>query len=177
MNGLLGDFWFLFFASITITAIACALAFAWLMVRRVEAATALKQAMLARGLSVDEMERLLRPAADERLVGGLAEWLGMVDASGETIKAVLEAFQAADPSTKRLLYRAIVAVGGAAEGKPCDEQILGVVRGLFRPDGAAAGIGRNPEPKLAQTAPKSSGQWDPQGIRAEQVPAGDRPRE
>jgi hypothetical protein len=172
MNELLGNYWFLLFASITIIAVASALAVAWLMVRKAEATTALKQAMLARGLSVDEMERLLRPASltDERLVDGLAGRLGELSASGETIKTVLEAFQAADPSSKRLLYRAVLAV--CAPGKPCDEQILGVVRGLIRADGAGE-IGLNSGLKVTQQAPGICGKWDIQGIRVEQDAAAD----
>src|SRR5262245_21389805 len=122
MYELLGNFWFLVFASITITSDVGTLAHAWQKTRRAEAATALRQTMLERGLSVEEMERLLRPASflndepppespaaepplsDEQLVQNLTNRLAEQSASGETIQEVLKAFQAADPSRKRLLY-------------------------------------------------------------------------
>lgn len=163
MNELLGNLWFLVFASTTIIAVAVALAFAWFMVRRTEAVTQFKQAMLARGLSVDEMERLLRPPAsenDERHVGLLAERLSACSASGETIKSVLEAYQAADLSNKRLLFRAIWGV--CAEGKMYDDQILGVVHGLSRTDGATGVIGQSSEFERAQQAPTTGGEWNVQ---------------
>jgi hypothetical protein len=172
MNYLLGNFWFLLFASITIVTVAVALVSAWVMVRGAEAATAWKQAMLARGLSVGEMERLLRADAsvsDDRLVYGMVGRLGQLSASGETIRTVLEAFQAADPSGKRVLSRAISAV--CAMGKRCDEQVLGIIHGLSRPDGAAREIGQNSEPRLAQQTPGTGGKWDSQAIRAEKSDA------
>jgi hypothetical protein len=151
MNELLGNFWFLVFASTTIISVACALIFACVQVHRTEAATRLTQAMLARGLSVDEMERLLRPPAavnDERHIGALAQRLSVLEASGDTLQTVLEAFQAADPATKRLLSRTILSI--CAEGNKCDDQILGIVRGLLRPGGAKGSTGLNSEQKCAE---------------------------
>jgi hypothetical protein len=135
MIELFGSFWFLLFASSTIVSVAGTLAHAWQKIRRAEAATALKQAMLERGLSVDEMERLLEaPLSDEQLVQQLAKRLAEESASGETITTVLEAFQAADRPRKRLLYHAIFGLSDGMNAS--DEQILAAVRGLSQPETA-----------------------------------------
>jgi hypothetical protein len=190
VDELLGNFWFLLFATITITSVVGTIAHAWQKIRRAEAATRLQQAMLERGLSVDEMERLLRPAAlvnegsdtqspapetplsEEQLVEKLANRLAGESASEGTIQQVMEAFHASDLPGKRLLYHAIF---GLSEGfQATDEQILAVVRGLCRPDGQGVGTGQDCEPKLA--LPVAGGKWDSHGIRAEPGSAADRPR-
>jgi hypothetical protein len=108
-----------------------AFAHAWQKVRTADADARLKQAMLARGLSMDEMQVLLQPPAmlDEQLVEKLGNLLAERDAA--TIEYVMRAFDASDLPRKRLLYHAIL--GLCEGGDPSEEQMLAVVVGLGRP--------------------------------------------
>jgi hypothetical protein len=169
MNELLGNFWFLVFASIT--TVAGIIAHAWQKIRTAEAEARLKQAMLERGLSVDEMERLLQPQSpapkcllsDEELVKALAKHVA--GRSEETIKRVMGTFNASDPPSKRLLCHAILGLFDYEF--PSDEKILAVVRGFCRLDGDEVGIWQNSEPKLAQPATGTGAKSGAQAIRAE----------
>ena len=101
MPEIFGSFWFVLFASITITSVVATVAQAWQKVRRTEQEAVLKQEMLQRGLSVEEMERLLHttstgpraavklpPAADgdDGAIEELAECLGECQASAPVIE-------------------------------------------------------------------------------------------
>lgn len=154
----------------------------WRSVRLAQADATLKQAMLERGLSVDEMERLLRPTpapelplSDEEVAEKLAHQLGLDNASEETIKLVMGAFNASDSPTKRLLYRAIFGLSESQTAKLSSEQILAIVRGLSRPDGKQDGPVQNAGPKPALEAASPAGKGNLQIMRAEQLAALDRP--
>jgi len=60
MIELFTNFWFLLFAMIVITSVTGTIAHVWQKVRRAEQEAALKQDMLQRGLSVEDIERVLR---------------------------------------------------------------------------------------------------------------------
>ena len=103
--------------------------------------------MLARGLSIGEMEILLQPPAvrDEQIVEKLGNLLAERDAS--TIENVMRAFDASDLPRKRLLYHAIL--GLCEGGDPSEEQILAVV----------VGLGRSAPTQTAQQTAEAQGIW------------------
>ena len=156
---LLGNFWFLLFGMIAIIAIAEA----WQKVRRGEQETELKRDMLQRGLSVEEMERVLRAGSgkqrepkaksgrEERIVERLAVHLGQCRASAAVIDEVLTAVRGADSSGKQAIERAIQGlVAGSSDGEIKEEQILAVVRALCWPGGPVAA--NQPAPAPTSTA-------------------------
>jgi hypothetical protein len=177
MPEIFSSFWFLVFASITITSVVATVAQAWQKVRRTEQEAVLKQEMLQRGLSVEEMERLLRTtstgprvaaklpvaAGDDAAIEELAQCLGECQASATVIEKVLAAVHTADSSVKQTLCRAILALLRGSGQEANEEQILAVVRGFARPAGPPAkdaaaplantAIQPRPNPALQQTGP------------------------
>jgi hypothetical protein len=152
--------------------------------RKAEADARLRQDMLARGLSVADIERLSTTdsVADDaqQLVNGLISILALNKASGEALETALAAFQAADLRTKRLLYQAILGLCQGQETNASDEQILGVVRGLCRRERQEGGNWQNAEPRLPETpspVPEIDGKWGDDRIRAEPSATADRPRD
>ncbi len=140
------NFWFLVAVTVIACSVTATIAQAWQKVRRGEQEAALKQEMLRRGLSVEEMERVLRAnskpqdntaaSPDEKAVEQLVWCLGENGISGRVIEQVLAAVRSADPALKRGLCRAVPAVlkYSDLEGEAKDEQVLAVVRGLVPPD-------------------------------------------
>ncbi len=131
MFELLGNFWFLLFGMIAVIAIAEA----WQKVRRGEQETELKRDMLQRGLSVEEMERVLRAGSgkhkepkaksgrDERIVERLAAHLGKCQASGPVIDEVLTTVRAADSAGKLAIERAVQGlICGSSDGEIKEER-------------------------------------------------------
>src|SRR5689334_15226777 len=111
MVELFQNFWFLLFGMIAVISVAGTLAQAWSKVRRMEQEAALKHEMLRRGLSADEIERLLRAnskpqdeaepgGTEEVAVGRLAKALGECAASPQIIEQVMAAVRAADPPVR-----------------------------------------------------------------------------
>lgn len=172
MIELFGNGWFLFFATVIIALAMITLALAvglladaWRNIRVEEKTIALKQEMLARGLSVREMERLLRPVPgpnverppespiaeaplnDGQLVQKLMHRLAGESASESAIEAILKAFVAADPSGKLLIYYAIFGLTDRFDAS--DEQILAVLNGLRGSGVKEDPIQRDQEPNLA----------------------------
>lgn len=143
MVELFSNFWFLVAATVIVTSVVATVAQAWQKARRAEQEALLKQEMLRRGLTVEEMERLLRanakrsgeeaPSTNEDAIEGLAECLGECRASAEVIEQVLAAVRAADPSVRQTACRAVQAVIRGSDQEAKDEHILAVVRGLCRP--------------------------------------------
>ena len=115
---------------------------AYVVVRNKQADAVLRQAMLQRGLSVDDMERLLKKQDDGLL--GLATKTGTVENvywemvqrlrgySPSTVAAVLRAYKAADGQTQELLSQALHAL--LSEDDATEEQVLAVVRSLADAD-------------------------------------------
>jgi hypothetical protein len=172
MDEMLNNFWFLLFAMITITSVVGTVASAWKKMRRDEQETALKQEMLRREMSVEEMERVLRLGAkparenevgaghDSKIIEELAMKLGQCEASAATIEEVVTAVRAADPALQNSVIRAIRGIECGA-GEINEAQILGVVRALTRPvpaekrtvPPASAAIQLQPEPELHPIEP------------------------
>ncbi len=141
MADLLHHFWFLLFATITITSLTATIVRAWHKVRQAEADTALKQAMLQRGLSVEDIERLSgsaeAPLSEETVGRALGECLGSssLEYSAPALEKAMSIFQAADLPSKRLLVRTLQGIV-KGEGALSEEQLLGLIRGLCQPAGS-----------------------------------------
>jgi hypothetical protein len=138
------EFWFLLFGGLTIIAVTAILANAWQKVRRADREAALKEAMLKRDLSVEQMERLLgagpvaqeeeaEDATDDDAIEELAEALGECGVSAPVLEEVLAAVRSADPSTRQTTCRAVQAVIRGSEEEDKSELVLATVRGLCRP--------------------------------------------
>jgi hypothetical protein len=118
--------------------------------RRVAWEAALKRDMLDRGLSVEEIERLLRATAeppkkpveidadDVDALGELGGLLGRCepDAKPEAIEEILAIARTADTKMKRAMVRAVEGMHEVA-GTITDEQIRAAVRALARPMGTS----------------------------------------
>ncbi|HZV07374.1 MAG TPA: hypothetical protein VE999_19985 [Gemmataceae bacterium] len=110
--------------------------------RRAEREAALKKEMLDRGLSVDEIERVIRATAeqpkqpisdeDEKEVAGEFGAL-LVSCKPGTIEEVFVLFKAADLATRRAMVSAISQMRDQLASEVTDEQVRAVVRGLARP--------------------------------------------
>jgi hypothetical protein len=120
-----------------LTAIVWGIAIFWSWVRREEIRANLKRDMLQRGLSVEEIERILRApdkpeqAVNERdLDANLASLLVQYEVSAPTIEQVVRTFQAADPTAKKAVYDAVEEMlGSGAE----EEQLVTAIRMLCTP--------------------------------------------
>jgi hypothetical protein len=165
MLDLFQNFWFLVFAFLVIVSVVGTVTQAWQKVRRADREAALKEAMIQRGLSVEEMERLLRAgskapeesaynATDDDAIEELSEKLAESHASAPTVEEVMTGLRDADSSTRQTICRAVKAViNGAEGGDPIDPLILAVVRGLCRPAAAPAEPGPSRQPDLAIREP------------------------
>jgi hypothetical protein len=145
MAQLLDNFWFLVFAWITITSVAATVARAWQKVRRAEADNALKQEMLRRGLSVEEMERVVHapeaPLSEEAAYRMLGECLANLEVSGPAVEEVMAAFRGADLPAKRAMVQTLKGILETG-GELSEERLLAVVRGLGRGADSPKGAGR-----------------------------------
>ena len=135
---------------------AMALSF-WHRVRVAEAEVALKKNMLERGLTPDEIERLLTCQADPaepprppRTDAEAVEELGLIlNTSGVSAAVIEEVFLAvstAEPNARPTIYSAIRGLAGADRDAADDKSILAALRGL-----------RGPATPPAQTAPPKPG--------------------
>jgi hypothetical protein len=124
--------------------VAGTIAHAWQKVRRAEQEAALKQDMLQRGLSVDEIERVLRAtakqpethadhSADKHVLQEFAEILGSCGASPAAIEEILGMVQSADSASKQAILHAVEGLRDGSAEELKDEQIRAVVRALARP--------------------------------------------
>jgi hypothetical protein len=129
----------------------------WWRIRLAQADAMVKQAMLQRGLSMEEIERLVslgmtrdEPAAaksvasapmdDGLMVQELTSWLAQADVSEATLAQVLSAFWTADSSKRCLIYRAVRGLFEVASLN--EERVLAVIRSLSQQDGTAGPAAR-----------------------------------
>ena len=112
----------------------------WRKVRESEHLAALKQSLVERGLSVEEIERIVRAApesqdqeTDETPAVQLTKALAEQKVPPEALEEILRAFQASDPATQRTLAHTVEAL---CENDAKAEHILAAVRGLARPSGS-----------------------------------------
>lgn len=138
---------------ITLTAILAGLILglaglrAYVVVKNKQTDAALRQAMLQRGLTVDEIERLL-PIQEHGLLGLTKsepvenvywEMMQRLRAfSPSAVEAVLRAYKAADSETQQLLSQALHAL--MSEDDATEEQVLAVVRSFADADDAESVI-------------------------------------
>jgi hypothetical protein len=124
-----------------LTAIVWGIALFWCLTRRSEIHANAVREYLQRGLSVDEIERLIRahhsPMArdvtDERtLEANLASVLVQHEVSAATMEQVVRVFQSADAATKKAVYDAIEEM---LESDVSEDQLLAAVRTLCGPRG------------------------------------------
>lgn len=168
MTAIFTNFWFLLFAMIVIPSVVATIARAWQKVRRAEQEAALKQDMLQRGLSVEEIERVLRASAqppsdnakesDEHVLEEMAGILGGCQASPRGIEEILAMVQAADSASKSAILRAVQGLRDGSEEDIKEDQIRAVIRGLAHPTGqpGESALPRNDSPALAGAASRFS---------------------
>jgi hypothetical protein len=151
MTEVFTNFWFLLFGMITITTVAGAVATAWCRVQQATIDAELKRDMLQRGMSCEEIERVLAASAQPKnrpwsagaegisveSLNEVVSVLGQVMAPPAVIEEVLSAFRSADSHTQELISEAIQNLVGSATHKVTGEQILAVVRPLCQPRAAA----------------------------------------
>jgi hypothetical protein len=139
-NGLTGLlFWvFILGGGSAIVTLITSLAKHWRKVRESEHLAALKQSLVERGMSVEDIERVVRAApeaqeteADEPVVQ-LTKTLAVLEVPPEALEEILRAFQASDPATQRTLAQTVEALRATGT-----EHILAAVRALARPSGSA----------------------------------------
>jgi hypothetical protein len=108
----------------------------WRQVRLAQADSAFKRALIERGFSAEELERLFRAhsgAAEEPAPGEedalreVAEHLSAAGATGEEMEQVMILVRAADAATRQAIAQAVGAVADTTADK---DQMLGVIRGL-----------------------------------------------
>lgn len=138
--------------------------------RRAEREVELKKHMLDRGLSADEIERLIRVTAEPRTqpakindeevdalseIGGLFGWCE--DAKPEAIEEVLAIARTADPKMRRAMVNAVEQIRDTS-GALTDEQIRAVVRALAHPAEPSTQAKTSVEdlPRLTGTASRRS---------------------
>src|SRR5262245_12547302 len=120
-------------------------AIVWLSLRRsvrlAAMAADLKQEMLRRGMSVDEINRLLsaptsfcmpqpRLRTDEQAVGEVAAILASNDASALEIEQLLRMLQTADSATRQMVCHTLTNM---SENGASPEQMVYAIRGLCKP--------------------------------------------
>jgi hypothetical protein len=129
-----------------IVAIISSLAKNWRRAHEVETTAALKQSMIERGMSVDEIERVLRagPPRIEKDGGGdgatdLAGKLVEHELPAKDMEPILTAFRCAEPGALKSLAKTIeVMLDGGANG----EQVLAALRALGGSNAAQANNGQ-----------------------------------
>ena len=114
----------------------------WHRVRIVQAEAALKQAMLQRDLSPDEIERLLLanvtppdpPRTDAQAIEELMECLAKASVPATTIEQVLKSLRELESPLKQVVCSAVVGLlRGSVGGVTTKEKIMAVVHGLTKP--------------------------------------------
>jgi hypothetical protein len=110
----------------------------WRRVRLGQADAALKQALLQKELTVEEIERLVTCRQEqtqpqrtaEQAVEDMAACLRQSGASEKVIEQVFTAVRLADPALRLVLFHAIRGLAGENGCKAKEKQILATVRGL-----------------------------------------------
>lgn len=130
------------FGGWVITSVVSSIAKNWRKVHESEHQAALKQSMVDKGMSVEDIERVLRASSistDEEAVKpavptvpavALATQLMQHEVPAATLEQILDAFRGGDAATQQALAQSIEEMlDGGAES----EQILAAVRALCRP--------------------------------------------
>ncbi len=152
----------------------------WHRVRLAQADAALKQSMLQRGLTPDDIERLLAcqlgppevgvAETEERAIEEVAAYLKKSNVSVAAMEQVFVALRDAEPPQRQAILAAIRGLAGEWGNGASEKAVLAVIRGLCgngRPP--AAGV---PSPKKDRKAKE-----DIVAIRAASADDVDRPRD
>jgi len=116
--------------------------FFWHRVRLAQAEAALKQAMLQRDLSPDEIERLLSanstppdpPRTDAQAIEELTECLAKALVPATTIEQVMKALRELESPLKQSVCSGVVGLlRGSIGGVTTKEKIMAVVHGQTKP--------------------------------------------
>ena len=117
--------------------VLCVGLISWCVVRRAQIAADLKRDLVQRGLSVEQIERLIqgppeseKPYYEKQLEGSLASLLAQSEVPGPVMTEVLRIYQATDGGTKKAVYDAIEEIVGS---EPTEDQLLAAVRTLCPP--------------------------------------------
>jgi hypothetical protein len=120
-----------------IVAVVARVAKNWRMIHESEHAAALKQSMIERGMSADEIERVLRatPAGpfDESGSGeakDISKKLAEHSVPAPAVEQILGAFRTASPGMRKTLAGTVVAM---LDGGAKSDQVLAAVRAISRP--------------------------------------------
>jgi hypothetical protein len=121
-----------------IVAVVANVAKNWRRVQESEHAAALKQSMIERGMSADEIERVLRatPAGvSEDFDGGgeatkISKKLAEHSVAAPAVEQILGAFRAANPGMRKTLAGTVVAM---LDGGAKSDQVVAAVRAIARP--------------------------------------------
>lgn len=128
----------------------------WKQVQKLRLTTSLRQDvlkdLLARGLSPEEIERVLQGSAvtaepkdkSREHEADTAFYLNMLKVSGPALEQALAVVRAADPAAKKAVRDTLANMLGNSTS---EEQVLATVRGLCLPPGQAAA-----QPKLSDEA-------------------------
>lgn len=138
----------------------------WRHVRLAEADAALQQSMLQRGLTPDEIERLLScpsepppaPATEEQAVGELATCLHQSGVSETVMEQVFAAVRDTEAPMRQALCHALRGLAGEAGDEATEKEMLAAIRGLCGnsrpPAGEAASPALRSEPTAATDRPR-----------------------
>jgi hypothetical protein len=122
-----------------IVVVVASIAKNWRKVHESEHLAALKQSMIERGMSADEIERVLRAGPASSLAdsgcnsgdtSGFSKKLAEHELPPPAIEQILGAYRSANPSTRKTLANTVEAMlDGGADG----EQVMAAVRAIARP--------------------------------------------
>jgi hypothetical protein len=143
MPDLFANYYFLLFGMITVIVVVVTIAIACTSAHRASVEFAFRAKLLERGMSAEEIERVMAASSPPRPVGidtsldedalnEVVSVLGQAETPAAVIEEVLWAFRSADAPTQALISSAIqhlVASADSVDG----EQILAVVRPLCGP--------------------------------------------
>jgi hypothetical protein len=156
---------FVFLVAILTTLIVVVFGFViWHHVRMKQADIALRQEMLRRELSIEEMERFLKlpcqqstnsvfstpVSTDESNMQKVGQALVEAEVSADEIEQIMIMIQASDPPTKETVFQMIQ---GMVNGGADNEQLIGAIRGCCTPVRVASQM----QPGASQALPERTG--------------------
>ncbi len=110
----------------------------WRRIQLAQTDSALKQAMLQRGLAPEEIERLVRVDTNrpqlsrtpDDAIEELAACLGECAVSAPVLEQIMAVVRAEEPPMRQVLSSAVVGLVRGLGGEADEEKILAVIRGL-----------------------------------------------
>jgi hypothetical protein len=125
---------FFMLAAFFVTAIVASIAIPWSLVRQKEIRANSIRDMLDRGMSIEQVERLVgtpsedgNPAKAKQLDAQFASLLVQNEVPAPTMERVLRIYQQTDPVTKKAVYDSLEEIIGSS---PTEEQLVAAVKAL-----------------------------------------------